>query len=56
MIEWTHDVNQRYGEFDIIAENMDDLKVQIKEIQGTLKVLDADGKEMIYSHFDVNRI
>ena len=56
VIEWTHDVNQRYGEFDIIAENMDDLKVQIKEIQGTLKVLDADGKEMIYSHFDVNRI
>ena len=56
MIELTPDVNPRYGEFDIIAENMDDLKVQIKEIQGTLKVLDADGKEMIYSHFDVNRI
>ena len=56
VISCTHDVNQRFGEFDIIADNMNDLKEQINDIQRTLKVLDTDGKEMIYSHFDVNRI
>lgn len=56
VIEYTYDVNQRYGEFDIIAGNIEELKKEITFVQSTLSILDENANEMLYSTFDVNRI
>lgn len=55
-ITLSHDVNQRFGEIDIITDGFDDLKDQIRNIQKSLSILDENGNEMLYSHFDVERI
>ena len=55
-ISYTYDVNQRYGEFDVIADDLPGLKDNIENIQNILNVKNACGDEMIYSHFDVKRI
>lgn len=55
-ISYTYNVDQRFGEVDLIANNLQDLKDQVRNVQTTLKVKDTHGEEMIYSHFDLNRL
>lgn len=55
-VEFTYNVDQRFGEIDILASSLQELKVRIVEVQNTLSVKGLDGQEMIYSLFDVERI
>lgn len=56
IIRLTHDVNQRFGEIDIIANSIMELIRCILFVQKSLSVKGIDGAEMLYNHFDVNRI
>ena len=55
-VEWTYNVNQRFAEVDILANNTIELKEAILSIQNKLSVISISGNEMIYEHFDVDRI
>lgn len=54
-ISFTYNVDQRFGEIDLLANDLEELKDQVRIVQATLKVNDTNGEEMIYSHFDVRR-
>ena len=55
-VGWTYNVNQRFAEIDILASDTEDLKEAITSIQNSLSVRDTRNEEMLYEHFDVNRI
>lgn len=55
-IPFTGDVNQRMGEFDIIANNRAELIMVIQKVLDTLHVLDEDGKEMLFGNDIVNKM
>ena len=55
-LEWTYNVNQRLAEMDVLANDLDDLKKTLQEVQNNIKVLNEKGENMIYEYFDVNRI
>lgn len=55
-IGWTYNVNQRLAEIDCISDNTEILKKLLSDIQKEYYAIDADGANMIYDLFDVNRI
>ena len=55
-VEWTYNVNQRFAEVDMLAKNTKELKETISSIQNRLSVISVMGNEMIFEHFDVDRI
>lgn len=52
----TRDVRQRFGEFCIVCENMQDLKNTIDEIFNKLEVLDETGQNMLIEKFNTNTL
>lgn len=55
-VGFTRDVNQRFGEFDIIGENSEELKKAIEKVQKTLKILDENGKNLLYGELKIEQI
>lgn len=55
-VPFTKDVNQRFGEIDIIADNFRELKVILRKVFARLHVVDENGKEMLYGNIDVEEI
>ncbi len=55
-VGFTRDVNQRFGEFDIIGENLDELKKIIEKVQNVLNVLDENGNNLLYGELKVEQI
>ena len=49
-IPFTGNVNQRFGEFSVIAENRSELKKSIQKVLDTLHVLDENGEEMLFGN------
>lgn len=56
VVPGAYNVNQRFTEIDIIGEGLDDLKTKIKYIQKTLKIVDGNGKDMIFGEIDADKI
>lgn len=50
-IDWTYDVNQRACEVDVLADNLQDLAKIINDVNNSLSIKDAAGKEMRYRVF-----
>lgn len=55
-IEACYNVNQRFGEFDIVAENTRELANIIDHIYEKLHVYDTDGNDMIFAQFDTRKL
>lgn len=55
IIPWAYNVNQRSAEIDIVADNSELLRTEIKTVQQTFRVYDSDNKDMAFEIFDVNR-
>ena len=55
-VPFSRDVNQRFGEFDIIAEDYPALKCIIAKVLSTLHVKDPAGNELLYGNIDVKRL
>ncbi len=55
-VPYSKDVNQRFGEFDIIAKDMADLKRVINVVLDKLQVLDENGENMLLGNLKVNDI
>ena len=53
-IGWTYDVNQRLCEIDIYADSYQALSDNIKYVQNTLDVQNADGTSMVYGELDID--
>lgn len=56
VITWAYNVNQRSAEIDIVAENTESLKNEIRTVQQAYKVYDSNNLDMTLEIFDVNRI
>lgn len=56
IVEWSYNVNQRIAEVDILCDSTELLKRKIQQIQHILQVVDANGENMVYAPFDVERI
>ncbi len=56
IIGQTLDVNQRFGEIDLIGDNIGKIKQLINNINSKLHVYDLSGSEMTYAHFNTERI
>ncbi len=52
VIEACYNVNQRLGEFDIVAGSIEELCEVIDKIYETIHVYDSDGNDMIFAKFD----
>lgn len=50
------DTNNRLGEFDLIANNFEEIGTAIRRIQKTLSVLDTDGTEMLVNPLDFSLV
>lgn len=55
-IMWSYNVNQRFAEVDILGENTEDLKKNIKRVQKNIEVFDENGQNMIFEEFDTECI
>ena len=55
-ISWSYNVNQRFAEIDILADNFDELLEVMDNIQKNIFVEDENGENMIFNLFDLNRI
>ncbi len=55
-VGFTKDVNQRFGEFDIIGKDLEELKLLIGKVQKTLKILDENGKNLLYGELKIEKI
>ena len=55
-IPFSRDVNQRFCEFDIIADSITNLKQVISKIQEVFHVIDAEGKDMLIGQLNVEAI
>lgn len=55
-IGWTYNVNQRFAEIDLYANDLQSMKHMIDSVQNSIEVYAEDGKDMIYPKFDVTRI
>lgn len=53
---WTYDVNQRLAEIDIVSDNSIELSETIRRIQSSYCVEDINGRDMIYAHFNTDKI
>lgn len=47
-IVWSFDVNQRLSEIDMLADNDLEMEHAVQRILGCYRVLDTDGKDMLY--------
>ena len=56
VITWAYNVNQRLGEFDILADNTEDLINSINFVHKTLLAYDENGDDAIFARFDTNRL
>ena len=52
VVEETHNVNQRFGEIDIVCENKEVLKDIVEWIYETLEILDEKMEDMQVSRLD----
>ena len=48
----THNVNQRFAEIDVVCDSAQQMKETVAFIYDTLKITDANGKDMIVSRYD----
>jgi len=55
-VAFSKDVNQRFGEFDIIADNVEHLKCLIDKVLNTLQVIDENGENMLFGNLDTKII
>lgn len=55
-VPFSRDVNQRFGEFDIIAEDYPTLKHLIAKVLSTLHVEDPSGNELLYGNINVDKL
>lgn len=55
-IPFTRDVNQRFCEFDMVADSLDALKSAIVKLQSVFQVLDTDGNDMLIGQLNVKEI
>lgn len=55
-IKKSNDLGQRFGEFCIISDDIDDEITNIKKIQTYLSVTDENGMEMIFDTFDTDKL
>lgn len=55
-ISWSYNVNQRFAEIDILANNFEELVSVIDSIQKNIIVEDENGENMIFNLFDTKRI
>ena len=55
-VPFSRDVNQRFGEFDIIAEDYPALKHLIAKVLSTLHVEDPSGNELLYGNINVDKL
>ena len=52
----THDVRQRFGEFCIVCDTINEMKETIDKLFRDLKVIDTDGNNMLIECFDTNKL
>lgn len=52
-IEFTGTVNQRIAEINILADTPEVLREAVTQVEDTLKVLDEEGKDMVFDKFDI---
>ncbi|RGH48445.1 ATP-grasp domain-containing protein [Coprobacillus sp. AM37-9BH] len=55
-IGWDYNVNQRFGEIDILAKDKYELCNEIQNVQNKLRILDENGNDMTFEVFDTKRI
>ena len=55
-VPFSKDVNQRFGEFDIIGDNIEHLKTLISKVLNTLHVIDENGDEMLFGNIEIDKI
>ena len=55
-ISWSYNVNQRFAEIDILADNFEELVEIMDYIQKNIYVEDENGDNMIFNLFDLSRI
>ena len=51
-----NNVKQRFGEFVLMTDTMEEMKKTIRWVFDTLQVQDAEGQDMLFARFDVNRL
>ena len=56
VVKWTKDVNQRYAEIDIVADNAASLTDRIYKLNRDVYPCDRDGNSMLYDTFDPSRV
>lgn len=52
----SQDVNQRILETDIQGKSLADIRASILKVQAALEVLDEEGRSMVISPFDVDKL
>lgn len=52
----SNDLGQRFGEFCIVSDSLDDEVSNIKKIQTYLSVIDENGMEMVFNSFDTDKL
>lgn len=52
-IDFTGTVNQRVAEINILADAPETLRKTVTQVENTLKVLDEEGKDMVFDKFDI---
>lgn len=52
----SNDLGQRFGEFCIVSDNLNDEIANIKKIQDYLRVIDENDMEMIFDSFDTDKL
>ncbi len=55
-VEFSGNVNQRIAEVDIIAENVEKLKIIVDKVLDTLQVIDDNGENMLFGNIDTTKI
>lgn len=54
-IPFTGNVNQRIAEFNVCSADPASLRSTVRQLEDTLVVLDEDGKDMVFSKFDITQ-
>lgn len=53
---WTGDVNQRFAEIDVLANDVVEISEIINKFYNTVSVKDTSNSEMLFDQFDTNRL
>lgn len=56
VISWAYNVNQRLGEFDLLADTKKELIETIDFVHRTVSAIGDDGKDAVFARFDTNRL